>query len=206
MHTSGPRTREHHSIGEGRIALVALLTVQAIVGYEWLISGLTKAARGGFVSGLAGDLRARSRDAAGWYRSFLDGSVIPNAHVFAYLIIIGELAVGIALIVAAALWLWRWERLSANVRVAVLGATALAALAGIFMNVAFHLANGASHPWVLPKAGFDEGVDLDALLILFEFVLLAASVDLLVVLRRSMRRGEQGAGAKPPPPHPAAMS
>lgn len=28
----------------------------------------------------------------------------------------------------------------------------------------FHLANAASHPWLISKDGFDEGVDLDSIM------------------------------------------
>ena len=62
-----------------RYALVGLLMVQLIVGYEWFNSGLTKIIRGGFSSGLASDLTDRAKGAPSWYRSFLDGSIIPNA-------------------------------------------------------------------------------------------------------------------------------
>ena len=169
------------------IAVPALLMVQAVVGYEWLMSGLAKAVRGGFVSGLAADLRDQS-PSAHWYKTFLNDTVIPNSHFFAYLIIVGELLVGVTLIVTAALWLWRGQRLSITARTVALAATALAALAAIFMNVNFHLTNGSSHPWLLPKEGFDEGVDLDSLMPLLEFILLVVSVDLLVRLRRAARR------------------
>ena len=164
-----------------------MLMVQVVVGYEWLMSGLAKTLRSGFVSGFANDLRDRA-PSAHWYKSFLDGTVIPNSHFFAYLIIIGEFAVGVTFIVAAGLWLWRWERLPTRGRIAVLAATALAAVAAIFMNVNFHLANGSSHPWVLPKNGFDEGVDLDSLMPLLQFILLVVSTDLLVKLRRATRQ------------------
>ena len=96
---------------DGRRALVALLLVQLLVGYEWFISGLTKIVRGGFPSGLAKELTEKSVGAPGWYKGFLDGSVIPNASAFGYLIEICELVVGLALIAAALLWLLRWERL-----------------------------------------------------------------------------------------------
>jgi thiosulfate dehydrogenase [quinone] large subunit len=173
-----------------RIPLIGLLVVQLIVGYEWLMSGLTKIVRGGFPSGLGDELRDKSQGAAGWYKSFLDGSVIPHASTFGYLIEIGELAVGLALIVAAIVWLARWERLSDGGRIAVLAATVLASLGGIFMALNFHLANGAAHPWFIPKDGFDEGVDLDSLLPAVQLVLIGVSVAIwrslrLVALRTS---------------------
>lgn len=45
-------------------ALVALLAMQIIIGYEWLSSGITKVASGDFASGLGADLAEGSRDSA----------------------------------------------------------------------------------------------------------------------------------------------
>src|SRR6266567_776927 len=93
-------------------ALVMLLAVQIIIGYEWLASGITKVASGTFVSGMAADLKDKSAGAAHWYRSFLNGTIIPNAHAFAVLIEVGEVIVGVGFIAAAIVWLTRWSRLS----------------------------------------------------------------------------------------------
>ncbi|HKZ13558.1 MAG TPA: hypothetical protein VJL81_06915 [Solirubrobacterales bacterium] len=60
--TSTDHTRT--STDTGRPALVALLAVQIIIGYEWLTSGITKVTSGDFVSGLAADLTEESRDSA----------------------------------------------------------------------------------------------------------------------------------------------
>jgi hypothetical protein len=168
-----------------RLPLLGVLLVQLLVGYEWFISGLTKIVRGGFPSGLAGELTEKSVGAPGWYRSFLDGSIIPNASAFGYLIEIGELLVGLALIAAALVWLVRWERLPQGGRLAVLAMTVVASLGGILMTVNFHLANGAPHPWLIPKSGFDEGVDLDSLLPMVQLVLVAVSVGYWRSLRSS---------------------
>ncbi len=170
-----------------RLSLVGLLLVQLLLGYEWLMSGLTKIVRGGFPSGLAAELREKSEGASGWYKSFLDGSVIPHASTFGYLIEIGELMVGLALVAAALVWLLRWDRLPNSGRVTVLVATALASLAAIFMAVNFHLANGAPHPWLIPKDGFDEGIDLDSLLPAVQLVLVGVSLGFLRALRREHR-------------------
>jgi len=175
---------ESTSRAASRLPLVGLLLVQLFVGYEWLMSGLTKVVRGGFPGGLAAELREKLDGASGWYKSFLDGSVIPHASTFGYLIEIGALVVGLALVVAALVWLLRWERLPYSGRVAVLVATALASLGAIFMAVNFHLANGAPHPWLIPKDGFDEGIDLDSLLPAVQLVLVGVSVGFLRALRR----------------------
>ncbi len=175
---------ESTSRAASRLPLVGLLLVQLFIGYEWLMSGLTKVVRGGFPGGLAAELREKSDGASGWYKSFLDGSVIPHASTFGYLIEIGELVVGLALVVAALVWLLRWERLPYSGRVAVLVATALASVGAIFMAVNFHLANGAPHPWLIPQDGFDEGIDLDSLLPAVQLVLVGVSVGFLRALRR----------------------
>ena len=157
------------------------------------MSGLTKIVRGGFPSGLADELHDKSKGAASWYKSFLDGTVIPNAEIFGYVIMIGELAIGIVLIGAAVAWLWRWDRLNDFGRTAVLAGTALAAVGAILMNINFHFANGSSHPWLIPADGFDEGVDMDSLMPLLEIVLAVVSATLL----RRMRRARAAVTGRP---------
>jgi hypothetical protein len=156
--------------------LLKIRSRSGFVGYEWLNSGLTKLVRGGFPAGLASDLHDRVRSAPGWYRSFIDGSIIPHAVAFGYLIEIGELLVGVGLVGAALLWLLRWEQLPHGGRVAILAVTILASLGAIIMAVNFHLANGGIHPWLIPKSGFDESVDLDALLPAIQLMFVVLSV------------------------------
>jgi hypothetical protein len=179
------------------MGLIGLLAIQIIIGYEWFMSGLVKIVRGGFPGGLADELAEKSEGIGGWYGSFLDDAVIPNAQAFGYLIEIGELLVGGALIAAALVWLFAWERLPVNARAAVLAVTALAALGGVFMNINFHLANGSAHPWLIPAEGFDEGVDLDSLMPLLQLAIVAVSTTLLVGLRRAARAPVRLGNARP---------
>jgi thiosulfate dehydrogenase [quinone] large subunit len=172
----------------GRLPLICILLVQVFVGYEWLNSGLTKIIRGGFPAGLAADLHDRVKSAAGWYRSFIDGSIIPHAVVFGYLIEIGELLVGIGLVAAALIWLFRWQQLPDAGRIAVLAITTLASLGATFMAINFHLANGGNHPWLIPKSGFDESIDLDALLPAIQLMFIVLSVGAWRTLRRAPAR------------------
>jgi hypothetical protein len=65
-------------------------------------------------------------------------------------------------------------------------AVAASAIAGILMNVNFHLANGAPHPWLIPKSGFDEGVDLDSLMPFIQLVLAGVALRLWADLRRGV--------------------
>jgi thiosulfate dehydrogenase [quinone] large subunit len=167
------------------LGLKGLLIIQIAVGYEWLMSGLTKIIRGGFPAGLAAELHDNAAAAAPWYRWFLVHVVIANGSAFGYLIEIVEVLAGAALITTALLWLLRWQRLASWARTVTLGTIVAAALAAIFMAVNFHLANGSTHPWILPREGFDESVDLDSLLPLIQGVFIWVSVATWLALRRA---------------------
>lgn len=169
------------------LPLTGLLAVQIFIGYEWFISGLTKIVRGDFPVGLADELTQKSEGAPGWYGSILDNLVIPNASAFGYLSEIGELLVGVALIGSALIWLFAWRDLSRAQRTGTLVAIIVAAFAGVFMNVNFHLANGSAHPWLLPGDGFDEGVDLDSLMPMIQVAIAGVAGGLLWLSRTSPR-------------------
>ena len=186
-------SREARADEASRLALKGLVVVGLFIGYEWFMSGLTKIVRGGFPSGLTDELREKSEGTVGWYKDFLDGTVIPNAAAFGVAIEVAELAIGAVLIAGAIMLLLRWQRLSYRAEIAVLAAVAIASIGAILMNISFHLANGSPHPWLIPKDGFDEGVDLDSLLPLIQLVFAYVSVKLIVMLRRS-RRAEKLSG------------
>ena len=171
----------------GRPALGALLVMQIVLGYEWFSSGLTKVVHGDFPGGLGHELTEKSVHVSGWYSSFLHGAVIPHAEVFGYLIEVGELVTGLAFFGSALVGLV-WERLPRGARPVVLLTTAAAAFAGVVMNVNFHLANGSSLPWPVAADSFDEAVDLDNLMAALQLVLVAASAQALISLRRADRR------------------
>lgn len=157
---AAPRIR--HS-GSATAPVVALLLVQLALGYEWLVSGMTKVAKGDFSAGLATQLRDLPAD--GWYRGFLSSVVEPHAALFAYAIEVAELAVGAILVVAAfSLLLGRPSPLQRAVPLASLGA--------IVLLVNFELANGGHFGLALGKDSFDEGVDLDTMMIGLQLVLL----------------------------------
>jgi hypothetical protein len=168
--------------GSARPLLAGLLAIQAFLGYEWFMSGLAKALSSDFISGLGDQLTETSKDLSGFYKSFLEGTVIPNAQLFGYLVMIGELAIGFILIALAAVWWFRWSRLSITGQSVVLGLIVLAGVFAIFMNVNFHLANGSGHPWFIAADPFDEGVDLDSVMPLIQ---LAISIVAFVILRQA---------------------
>jgi thiosulfate dehydrogenase [quinone] large subunit len=143
---------------------IGMVIVQIIIGYEWLVSGLVKIVRGDFTSGLGGELAEKAEDAYGWYASLLEGVIIPNASNFAVIIEIAEVLVGLAFIAVPLVWLLARERIPARLWKIAFLLTAVAAVGGFFMATNFHLANGLTHPWILPMDSFEEGVDFDTFL------------------------------------------
>jgi uncharacterized membrane protein YphA (DoxX/SURF4 family) len=173
--------------GNARPLLAGLLAIQTFLGYEWIMSGLSKALAGDFATGLGDTLTDGSKDMSGFYKSFLDEIVIPNAQAFGYLVMFGELAIGITLIAVAALWWFRWSKLSTTGRSAILWLVLLAGVFATFMNVNFHIAGGASHPWLIAADPFGEGVDLDSVMPLIQLAISVVSATYLLGVRRAAR-------------------
>lgn len=87
------------------------LVVRLYVGYEWFIAGWTKlfspvwigenagTAVTGFLKGALSKTTGAHPDVSSWYASFIENIALPNAGLFSYLVVFGELLVGVALIV-----------------------------------------------------------------------------------------------------------
>jgi uncharacterized membrane protein YphA (DoxX/SURF4 family) len=184
-----------------RPLLIGLLAVQIFLGYEWFMSGVAKVLAGDFAGGLAGLVTDQSKDLSGPYKSFLDGVVIPNGQTFGYLVMAGEIALGVILIVSALLWMARWSHLSFAGRQIVLGLIVLSGVVAIFMNVNFHLLGGANHPWLIAADPNGEGVDLDSLMPVIQIIISGVA---LVFLRRL--RSERTAAVQQPAAASAARA
>lgn len=86
------------------------LPVRVYVGYTWLTSGWEKltnpawmgaeagTAISGFVSGALKLTSGEHPSVTAWYAAFLKNVVLPNAAFFSYLVIFGEISVGLALV------------------------------------------------------------------------------------------------------------
>ncbi|SET50915.1 thiosulfate dehydrogenase [quinone] large subunit [Oceanobacillus limi] len=99
-----------------------LAIIRIYIGYSWFTSGWGKVTGGGFdASGfLHGAVASASGEhpaVQGWWAAFLEAVAIPNAELFSFLVMWGELLVGAALILGIF--------------------TNFAALMGITMNFAF---------------------------------------------------------------------
>lgn len=111
------------------------LIIRLYLGYVWLKAGIGKfgadawtgdnagAAIRGFVNGALAKAESGA-DVTGWYAAFLENFVLPNAKVFSYMVVFGEIAVGLGLILGLL--------------------TGIAAFFGALMNVSFLFAGTLS--------------------------------------------------------------
>jgi thiosulfate dehydrogenase (quinone) large subunit len=102
--------------------VAAILTVfRVYLGYAWLTSGIGKVTGGfevsGFLNGAIGKAEGAHPAVQGWWAVFLEQFALPNHELFAFLVMWGEVLVGLALILGLF--------------------TNLAAFGGILMNFAF---------------------------------------------------------------------
>jgi thiosulfate dehydrogenase [quinone] large subunit len=161
-----------------------LAALQAIIGWEWLMSGGNKLLSGTFPQGLASTISSMLKDNPdGWYVSFLQHTILPQSVFYGYLIEWTELAIGLILLSNALLLLGQPRSLGQPLaRLMVLSSLAVigAALAGAFMTINFHFLAGG---WIFPRfdrtAAYGEGIDLDALLPPFEVVMIIAQSALI---------------------------
>lgn len=111
------------------------LIIRLYLGYAWLSAGWHKVTSDQWVgsnagAGLTGFIKgavskaAEGKDVTGWYASFLENMVLPNATLFSYLVAFGELLVGLGLILGLL--------------------TGIAAFFGAFMNASFLFAGTLS--------------------------------------------------------------
>lgn len=112
------------------------LLVRLYLGYEWLMAGWDKvmnpawfgseagAALNGFLQGTLAKTAGAHPDVQMWYAAFLKATVLPHLAVWSNLVAVGEVLVGLGLIVGLF--------------------TGIAALFGFFMNLNFLLAGTVS--------------------------------------------------------------
>ncbi|KAB8131035.1 DoxX family protein [Gracilibacillus oryzae] len=107
---------------ENRIVAAVLTFLRVYIGYQWVVGGWGKITgggfdAGGFIQGAIGKATGDHPAVQGWWAAFLENVALPGADIFTFLVMWGELLVGIALILGLF--------------------TNFAALMGIIMNFAF---------------------------------------------------------------------
>lgn len=164
-----------------------LAAVQAIIGWEWLMSGSNKLLSGTFPQGLADTISSMMKNNPdGWYVSFLQSAILPQSALYGYLIEWTEVIIGVILLGGALIVLGQPRRKGQSqyrLTIAYSSAAIAAALVGAFLTVNFHfLMGGWIFPWFNSSAANGEGIDLDALLPPFELVIVLAQGALLAEL------------------------
>lgn len=139
------------------------------LGYEWLRAALGKWTEGGWVgAGAGGAVKGYAQGAmaqtsgahpqvTGWYASFLENVVVPNAALFSYLVILGETLVGIALVLGAFTGIAAFFGVFMNASflfAGTAGANPLMALAGVLLVLAWRVSGWwGLDRWILPAMG-----------------------------------------------------
>lgn len=104
-----------------KVAAGVLAFLRIYIGYEWFTSGIGKVTGGfdasGFIEGAIAQAGGDNPAVQGWWAAFLEHVALPGAGLFSFLVMWGEVLVGIALILGLF--------------------TNFAALMGITMNFAF---------------------------------------------------------------------
>lgn len=167
-----------------RTARVLLAAIQAIIGWEWLMSGGNKLLSGTFPQGLANTLSNGMKDNPNaWYVAFLQQNILPHSIFYGYLIEWTEVTIGVILLSGALVLLGQprmpgepQHRLAVGYSIAV----AIAAAMAICMTVNFHfLMRGWIVPIFDPTAAYGEAIDLGALLPPFSLVIIVANIALV---------------------------
>ncbi len=114
-----------------------LLLIILAIGLIWARSNFPKMTEGKFVNNLGATLKKSAEQNNNlWYKEFLQNFAIPNANIFANLVMWGELLVAISLIFASLYLLIKGS--NRLVQVVLL----LGLLGGAFLNINFWLAFG----------------------------------------------------------------
>jgi thiosulfate dehydrogenase [quinone] large subunit len=151
--------------------------MQAVLAYEWLVSGLDKLLDGSFGGQLFALLSQAAQDRRhSWFAAFLYRFVLPNHGLFAHLVPWSETMIGIALLLSATLWIMR-PQARITVLVARLACLALLVAAALEMN--YYLLGNGGLPWIDPANATTEGIDIDVMLPLISLVLFVANLHVL---------------------------
>ncbi|MDY0405009.1 DoxX family protein [Virgibacillus sp. 179-BFC.A HS] len=112
----------NHFIRHNKYAGAVLAVIRVYLGYTWLTAGIGKWMSGsfdasGFMKGAIASASGENPAVQGWWAAFLQHIALPNAELFSNVVMIGEILVGMALILGVF--------------------TNFAALMGIIMNFAY---------------------------------------------------------------------
>lgn len=145
------------------------LLVRLYVGYEWFMAGWEKfgnsvwvgdkagTAIKGFLMGALAKASGDHPDVAGWYASFINNFALHHTIGFSYLIVYGEMAVGLALILGIFTGIAAFFGTFMNLNYLLAGTVSInpiLLLLQLFLILAWRTAGWIGlDRWVLPKLG-----------------------------------------------------
>ncbi len=150
---------------------IALVGLQLIVGYEWLLAGGDKLLLGNFPAQLRGLLimSVGGGHLAGFFVAILQGLVMPNSLLFGYLIESGETLAGLGLIAAGLVALLyplaRRSLSGTSAAMFVYGDRLLERLAPLaaagagLLGISYFFLDGLPKPWFVPSIAFGGSID-----------------------------------------------
>jgi uncharacterized membrane protein YphA (DoxX/SURF4 family) len=189
-------TRRTELLGSGAPRLPLWLCVtQAILAYEWLVSGLDKLLDRGFSGQLSALLSQGTQGTAGsLYGAVIAHLVLPNHTLFALLTPWTETSIGGILLLGAILWVVCPR---ARLTDLVAGATCLALLGAATLDLNYYLLGGGGLPWIDPANATQPGINVDVMLLLIALTLCAANAQYLFRRRRMRHVGAGDSVAQP---------
>jgi uncharacterized membrane protein YphA (DoxX/SURF4 family) len=154
-----------------------LVTVQAILAYEWLISGIDKWADSLFAAHLTTLLRASTQgNRYGWYGAFLSQVILPLRGFFAVMVQVAEPSIGLLLLLGAGVWL---VRPGGQLALSAGWAACLALVGSACLALNYFLQAGSPLPGVNPSSSLIPGLDVNLVIALLSLALLAANLQAL---------------------------
>ena len=161
-----------------------LCMVQAILAYEWLVSGLDKLLDRGFSGQLLALLSQGTQGTTGsLYGGVIARLVLPNHTLIALLTPWTETSIGSIMVLGAVLWM---VYPCAHITDLGAGAACLALLAAATLDLNYYLLGGGGLPWIDPANATQPGVNADVVLLLIALALCTANAQ-VVLQRRRMR-------------------
>ncbi|WP_096272969.1 DoxX family protein [Paucisalibacillus globulus] len=90
-------------IRENKVVAGILTFIRIYIGYAWITAGIGKLTGGGFdasgfIQGAIANAGGEHPAVQGWWATFLEAVALPNAELFSFMVMWGEILVGAALI------------------------------------------------------------------------------------------------------------
>src|SRR6266581_1009683 len=169
-----------------RIPNIALVGLQLIIGYEWLLAGGDKLLLGSFPTQLHGLLltSVSGGHLASSFVTILQGLVAPNAVLFGYLIELGETFAGLGLVTAGLVALLRplAGHYLSGTSATLFGygdrlierLAPLAAIGAGLLGISYFFLDGLPQPWFVPSIAFGGSIDTGLFLAVASVVLIVS--------------------------------